>query len=289
MSRHADSARPAAGLELFPRLPAEVCQPLRDNYYLGTSGYQFDDWRGTVYPAHVNERGLLGYYLHMFRFNALELNYTFYSMPSARTLQVFAERTPAGFQIAVKAHQEITHATLQREPRGAFRSFSEALCPLREAGKLAAVLLQFPFRFRNTPENRAYLGTCREAFGDDPVAVEFRHASWIAPEVEPLLRGLDLAYCSADEPALEGLVPFHAAVTAPLGYARFHGRNREWFTAGEKRRYDYDYSDDELRALVQRVSGMAGGVRKLLLFFNNCYMGRAVKNALRFRELLHEC
>ncbi len=255
-------------------------------WYVGTSGYVFSDWRGTVYPAHLSERALLSYYLAEFKFNALELNFTFYHMPDAAQMAQFAARVPPLYQLAVKAHQSLTHQTGHGDPGTAFAAFSAALAPLREHGMLAAVLLQFPFAFHRTPGTCDWLRRCRDEFPADPLVIEFRHDSWRAPETDVLLQQMNCAQCIVDEPPLRGLMPLHCADTGPLLYLRLHGRNRAWFTAGEKERYNYHYSDDELRDILRRVRAIAGQTRKVLAFFNNCYMGRAVRNALRFRELL---
>ena len=270
--------------DLFP-LDAGTMPALGGSWFIGTSGFQFDDWRGTVYPAHLSGRGLLAHYLNVFAFNALELNFTFYRMPGPRSLASFAQRTPPQYQLAVKAHKDISHSGQGADIGAAAAALDAALEPVRDAGKLAALVVQFPFSFRNTAEHRSRIERIRSLFPNDPLVVEFRHESWSGPETDELLARLGCAQCCVDEPQLKGLMPFRAVATSPLFYARFHGRNAAWFTAGEKERYNYDYSDAELRSLVDRIRPLAGSARKLLVFFNNCYMGRAVKNALRFREL----
>lgn len=272
--------------DLFPACRSAAMPPIAGNCYLGTSGYSFPDWRGTVYPAHVSDREMLAYYLNEWQFNALELNVTFYRMPNAALLEAFAQRTPPQYQLAVKAYRDITHAAPGANPHQACTTFAGALAPLRQAGKLAAVLLQFPTAVHDTPATREQISRCRDWLGDLPLAVEFRHASWNTQCAADFLRTHGMAFCAADEPALPGLMPFTDFVTAPLGYVRLHGRNRAWFTADEKDRYNYDYSATELRALIARVRAMAAQTRKLLIFFNNCYMGRAVRNARTFRDLL---
>ncbi len=272
--------------DLFPECMPVALPPLAGNCFVGTSGYIFPDWRGTVYPAHLSDRELLAYYLNEWQFNALELNFTFYRMPDAPMLEAFARRTPPQYQVAVKAFQAITHAPLSDATRDACGTFARAVAPLQHAGKLAAVLLQFPTAVHDTPAAREQISRCRDWLGDLPLAVEFRHASWNTPAAAEFLRSHGLCFCAADEPALPGLMPFTAFVTAPLGYVRLHGRNQAWFSAGEKERYNYDYRTSELSALLRRIRTMADQTKKLLIFFNNCYMGHAVRNARSFRELL---
>ncbi len=274
--------------DLFDVKPPPPMPPVAGVWHVGTSGFEFDDWRGTVYPAHLAGRGLLAHYLNEFKFNALELNWTFYHMPGAHALESFAARTPSQYALALKIHGSITHERGQRAPEAACAAFNDAVKPLRDAGKLAALLFQFPFAFKNNAANRAYVEQCRSCFPGDPVAIEFRHASWLLPETDQWLGSIGCAYCCVDEPALEGLMPLHAARTAPFVYARLHGRNPNWFTAGEKERYNYDYRDAELRSILDTIACAAKGAKKMLVFFNNCHMGRAVKNAMTFRAMLEE-
>jgi len=275
-----------AGDDLFPACVPVALPPIAGHCFVGTSGYVFPDWRGTVYPAHLSDRELLAYYLNEWQFNALELNFTFYRMPDAPLLEAFARRTPPGYHVAVKAFQAITHAPPGDATRAACTAFAGALAPLQQAGKLAAVLLQFPNAVHDTPAAREHICRCRDWLGDLPLAVEFRHASWNTPTAAAFLRAHALCFCAADEPALPGLMPFTAFVTAPLGYVRLHGRNQAWFSAGEKERYNYEYCATELGALAHRIRVMAAQTKKLLIFFNNCHMGHAVRNARTFRELL---
>jgi len=271
--------------DLFPECLPQPLPPVAANYYIGTSGYIFPDWRGTVYPAHLSDRDMLGHYLHTWQFNALELNVTFYRMPNAAMCARLAARLPPAFTLTIKANRDITHRPLDNVTAAVCAAFHAALAPLRAEDKLACVLLQFPYAFHDTANHREHVRVCRAALGDLPLAVEFRHDSWNTTGAAAFLRELAISFCAADEPPLAGLIPWTDFVTAPLGYVRLHGRNRAWFTAGAKERYNYDYRDGELHALLQRIRTMAAATRKMLIFFNNCYMGRAVKNALAFRAM----
>jgi uncharacterized protein YecE (DUF72 family) len=239
-----------------------------------------------VYPAHLRERDMLGYYLHTWQFNALEWNVTFYRVPDEAQCARFAARLPPAFALAVKAHRDITHRPLDSATASLCTAFRAALAPLRTEHKLACVLLQFPYAFHDTAKHREHVRVCRAALSDLPLAVEFRHDSWNTVGTAAFLRKLAASFCAVDEPALTGLIPWTDFVTASLGYVRLHGRNRAWFTAGAKERYNYDYREVELQSLLQRIRIMAGATQKIFIFFNNCYMGRAVKNALAFRDML---
>lgn len=252
---------------------------------IGSSGYSYDDWRGTFYPVRLAKGGMLEYYAQEFSFT--EVNSTFYHIPAARVMEALAKKTPRGFVFSVKAHGSLTHER-EAESTGYAEKFRLALKPIEEAGKLGAVLFQFPYSFRNTPENRGYLARLRELYPEVPAAVEFRHVSW---EGEPLwgwLSALGFAYVCVDEPRLKGLVGPVAVRTADIAYVRFHGRNAaKWWRHGEAwERYDYLYSREELEEWLPRIKAVAAGAKRVFAAFNNHPRGQAVENARMLREMI---
>jgi uncharacterized protein YecE (DUF72 family) len=262
--------------------------------YLGTSGFSFDDWRGPVYPERIPKAQWLVYYGQQLGFNALEINYTYYQMPSHRTLKGLLMKTTPGFQFAIKAHRSMTHDILQPdrsikdEPK-AFAEFREGMRPLAESGRLACVLTQFPYAFANRAETRDYVRRTMDRLGDLRLVVEFRNKSWVTPETFKELRERKVGFCVVDEPALPGLMPWVPEVTSDLAYVRFHGRNAaQWFGTSGADRYNYLYSDQELRGLVERLAVLRQPGKTLMVFLNNCHAGAAAKNALQLRDLLFE-
>ena len=121
---------------------------------IATSGYSYDDWRGAFYPADLPKDEVLRYYALFFPF--VELNFSYYAMPRASSLAARAARTPGSFRFSIKAHKSLTH-----EPGTGWRddaaAFAKAAGALADAGRLAAVLVQLPYRFHHTPDNRSYL------------------------------------------------------------------------------------------------------------------------------------
>jgi len=261
---------------------------------VGTSGFSFDDWRGAVYPERLPRAQWLPYYEQHLGFNALELNYTYYQMPVPRTLEGLVRKTTHHFRFAVKTHRSMTHDILQHhrpltDHPSAFEAFREGITPLAQSGRLSCVLAQFPYAFRNTPEARAYLERVMDRFREIPLVVEFRHRSWVSPDTLERLRARQVGVCSVDEPQHANLMPWVGEVTSALRYVRFHGRNAHaWFGTSTAERYDYLYSDAELRELRTRLMPHPPSVQQALVFFNNCHAGAAAKNALRFKELLRE-
>ena len=259
--------------------------------YVGTSGFSFDDWKGTVYPEKLPRAQWLIYYEQRLGFNALEINYTYYQMPAPRTIVGLLRKTTDAFRFTIKTHRSMTHEILQKgrivdNPK-AFDEFREGMRPLTESGRLGAVLAQFPVSFPNQPECRDYLLTMIERLRDLQLVIEFRNKSWVQPETFELLRSHGVGHCAVDEPDLPRLVPWVGEATSDLAYARFHGRNAEkWFSGSAEERYDYNYSEQELHDLVDRVQAFPGPVKMLYNFFNNCHAGSAAKNARRFKDLL---
>jgi uncharacterized protein YecE (DUF72 family) len=251
---------------------------------IGTSGYSYDDWVGPFYPAGTAKRDFLALYAR--EFPAVELNFSYYQQPGARMLEGMLAATPASFLFALKAHRSMTHEigdTWEKD----IAAFRQGIRPLAESGRLAAVLLQFPYSFAYSPDSRRRLAELCARLEGLPLAVEFRKSEWMRPSVEQGLRERGVALVNVDEPELPGLPPAAARVTAELAYVRFHGRNAAaWWTGDNASRYDYLYSSEELAQWTQRVKEIFARTRLLLVFFNNHFRGQAVENARQFRQIL---
>lgn len=254
---------------------------LRDRKFIvGTSGYSFDDWVGGFYPAGTRRGEMFGHYIRHFR--TVELNYTYYRMPSGRTMQSFSDKSPDGFLFWVKANKVFTH----EQDRATAGEFLSGVQPLRDTGKLAGILLQFPQRFHRTADNRKYLASVAEDFISVPLAVEFRHGSWDHPSTLAGLKDRNISLVVPDVPTIEGLYRPHPAVTTDTGYLRLHSRNAANWYGGMAKRYDYSYSDDELREMLDGLSDLVGRIKQMFCFFNNCHKGSAAANALSLRKML---
>jgi uncharacterized protein YecE (DUF72 family) len=253
---------------------------------LGTSGFSFADWVGPFYPEGTKSADMLGLYAE--RFTAVEINATYYRIPPPSTMESLDRRTPAGFEFVIKAHKSMTHEKVAPEP-AVFEAFRASAAPLVRAGKLRGVLLQFPWAFRPTQGARRRLDLLDDELADlRPLFVEFRHASWLQERVFRYLEERGIGYCSVDEPALQGLVPPLAKLTADIGYVRLHGRNTKTWWGGAGDRYDYDYSREELREWVAKIRELAEKAGKTYVFFNNCHAGQAARNALLMRDMMQQ-
>ncbi|MCI4335837.1 MAG: DUF72 domain-containing protein [Thermoplasmata archaeon] len=236
--------------------------------WLGTSGWDYPEWVGRVYPPRdVSDR--LGFYAQ--RFAIVEVNSSFYRLPRVDVVASWARRTPKGFRFAAKFPQTITHERRLERTGEELARFLAAIQPLRDAGKFAAALVQLPPSLTFEPRRtRAFYESLPV---DLPVAVEFREESWLDPASFDLLREFHLAYVIIDEPVL----PVRVEVTAPFAYVRWHGH-------GHPTWYDYTYSTAELASWVPRLAQLSAQVDTVYGFFNNHFRGDAAVNCERLRE-----
>jgi uncharacterized protein YecE (DUF72 family) len=251
---------------------------------VGTCGYSYDEWRGTLYPADARKREFLGLYSREFPF--VELDFSYYGMPKASSLAALAAQAPPGFLFSLKAHKSLTHER-GADWRERASEFARAAAALAEAGALSAVLLQLPYSFKRGEDERRYLGALCDALAAFPLAVEFRNDQWQGEAVLAELDRRGAAFVLVDRPELPGLPPASAAVTGGWSYMRFHGRNAEaWWTGGAAGRYDYLYSEEELLGILPLLRSVEEKAELLLVAFNNHAKGRAVVNAMALRGLL---
>ncbi|MCD6450482.1 MAG: DUF72 domain-containing protein [Thermotogaceae bacterium] len=254
--------------------------------YIGTSGFSFKDWIGAVYPEGIRENQMLKYYWGVLGFNAVELNFTYYRMPSYKTIVSLLRRTPNSFMFSVKLPSFLTHGMWkERFESKTIEEYLKATTPLKEEGKLLFHLAQFPYAFKYSKDNLEYIARLKEHI--DELAVEFRHISWDRDEVYEFLKENEITFTIVDEPKLQGLFPYRALVTTDKAYFRFHGRNKRWFEVQRDERYDYFYTDEELLSFAGDVNQLSKKVKITAVFFNNCHKGSAALNALKLRKILN--
>jgi uncharacterized protein YecE (DUF72 family) len=266
---------------------------------VGTSGWSYPSgagtWNGVFYPAR-RPRGFdeLAYYAE--HFDTVEVNSSFYRIPEPATAAGWVRRTPASFLFAVKLYQKFTHPEMFLARAGTrawdlsradFDLFRAGVAPLAEAGRLAAVLAQFPPSFHDDADTRAYLEWLLGGLAAYPVAVELRHRSWSEAEAgtRALLAASGAAWALIDEPKFRSSVRqpdrIAPAAAVPLAYIRMHGRNAAawWEHDSPDDRYNYHYSADELHPFAEAARDASAGAARVLVYFNNHFSAKAVANA----------
>jgi uncharacterized protein YecE (DUF72 family) len=233
--------------------------------HIGCSGWNYRDWKDRLYDGRPAREWLE---LYARRFDTVELNNTFYRLPSPSAVEGWIERTPAGFTFAVKASRYLTHIKRLTDPNGGVSRFWESIEPMQRASKLGPVLWQLPENFRRDDER---LSGALEALPPGRHCFEFRHESWFEPGVYELLRGHDVALVIGDHPGR----PFQShELTADWTFLRLHYGRR-----GRKG----NYSHAELEEWKRRIAAWRSTV-EVFVYFNNDWQGFAVENALWLKE-----
>ena len=268
--------------------PVPHAEHARGRIHVGPAGWSYADWAGVVYPARRGSDFHEATYLARF-FDTIEINTSFYQPLRQETSRRWIDRVSANpnFLFTAKLWQRFTHES----GAGAedVRAFRAGIDPLAQAGRLGAVLLQFPFSFHNTPENRARLDALLAHFGEYPLVVEVRHATWNKRDFFEMLHVRSVGFCNIDQPVIGRSMKPSERATAPVGYIRLHGRRYDtWFTedpaSPPEERYNYLYSTAELEPWAERARHVASRTRTTFVITNNHFQGKAVVNAL---ELIH--
>ncbi len=256
-------------------------------FRVGTSGFSYADWKGHFYPRGIQERDMLAFYAD--RYPMVEINSTYYKVPSAKNMETMASKVPPEFEFVIKAHRSITHERV--EPDESLPPFLEAIEPINEAGKLGCLLFQFPGSFRHSEENTSFLADLRNNLPRAwPSVIEFRHSSWLRGKMYEALTAMGLGFVNCDMPSIRGLMPPTDVVTSDIGYVRLHGRNTgSWYDHDQAwERYDYLYSDQDIVEWVPRLMDIARRASKTYVVFNNHPRGQSAQNADTMRRKLAE-
>ena len=253
---------------------------------IGPAGWSYKDWEGTVYPKHGSKFDHLGYLAQYF--DTIEINSPFYRIPPPTHSKSWVRRVAGNpdFRFTTKVFRGFTHDEAKVD-KAEVKAFRDYLDPLMDADKLGAILLQFPWSFKNTPESQAKLLDLFRAFKEYPTALEVRHSTFQNPEFYSFLEEHDVSWVNVDQPLYDNSVKPADTATGPIGYARLHGRNYEkWFSHQESwERYNYLYSKKELAPWVDRIEAMAHN-KDTYVVTNNHFRGQAILNAGELKEAL---
>jgi len=286
---------------------------------VGTSGWNYPSgkgtWNGLFYPKTRSKRAgtdrfdELRFYAD--HFNTVEVNTTFYGQPRAEVTLGWAQRTPAGFDFSLKLYQKFTHPKMFREAalkaapgsEGALLDslaqvtqsdideFRRGIDPLAAAGKVGALLAQFPPSFKDSPQAREYLAQLLRAFAAYPIAVELRHRSWSDSigDTVSLLNAFGAAWVQIDEPKFRfSIRQNYLPNVTSFYYMRLHGRNAaQWWTHDKSEdRYNYLYSAGELQEFSETAKAARELVKKSYLYTNNHFSSKSVVNAVMLKAQL---
>ncbi|HJV64823.1 MAG TPA: DUF72 domain-containing protein [Geomonas sp.] len=273
---------------------------------------------GAFYPAGISSpEARLKYYAS--RFDTVEIDSSYYALPSRQMAEAWCQRTPERFLFHVKAYGALTghcidpgllpaelrkllptadrqhsevHVSESEPLREMAAAMVEALVPLKKAGKLGFLIFQFPPWFTCKNANRDYILHCKELMQGLPIAVEFRHGSWLtrqhAAETFAFLKEHKITYITCDEPQLGTLetAPFRPEATTSMAYLRMHGRNPDRWLNPSINQAEYLYNEDEITSLASLARRLSFKARTVFIMFNNCQSGNAIVNARQLQERL---
>ncbi len=277
------------------------------NIRIGTSGWNYPSgrgtWNGIFYPPTGRRSRPAGFDELAFyaeHFDTVEVNSTFYRIPTPRITHRWVERTPGGFEFSVKLFQKFTHPKMYMRATGDADATATtddvnlmraALDPLLEAGRLGVLLAQFPPSFKNDAASREHLTWLLDAFSECCVSVELRHRSWsddVGSTVR-LLNAHNAAWTQIDEPKFRfSIAQNQLPNVTSFYYMRLHGRNAKtwWRHDQAEDRYDYLYSGEELKSFADTADAAGRIVKKLYLYLNNHFAAQAVANAVVLKHQL---
>jgi uncharacterized protein YecE (DUF72 family) len=255
---------------------------------VGTSGWKYKDWDGIVYPKPkprgFDELAFLSRYL-----DAIEINTSYYGPPRATSSKAWVESIAANpdFRFTAKLYHSFTHE--RRPAPNDEKDFKDGIAPILDANRFGALLMQFPWSFKNSPDDREYLISLCRRFREYPLVLEVRHSSWTQAEILDLLGELGVGLCNIDQPLFHRSVKPASATTSAIGYVRLHGRNyKAWFDekADVRERYDYLYPVKELEPWADRAREIAAKTEETYVMNNNHNLGKATVNALELAAML---
>ncbi|MBN2091548.1 DUF72 domain-containing protein [candidate division KSB1 bacterium] len=254
--------------------------------YIGPAGWAYPDWKNIFYPNKLPTRETELSYLSKF-FNLVEVNSSFYRIPTAEMTQNWLRQVKSNknFGFTCKLYQGFTHQPAKLKPTD-LENYFQAIEPLHTADKLLAVLLQFPWSFKNTEENYSRLHELIHKFGQFPLALEIRHKSWETSAFLNYLTDKKLTFVNIDQPVIGESIGFTQYATSNQVYFRFHGRNyQNWFrenTQGSAR-YDYFYSVKEQNDFMEKIGKLISTGKTIILVYNNHFRGQAVANGFQMK------
>lgn len=264
---------------------------LNDTLRCGPAGWSYPHWNGVVYPRTKTRNFHPLEHLAQY-FDALEINTSFYQSLRPEVTGVWGRKVSANsnFRFTAKLHHRFTHERVL--DRYEISTFKEGFWPLLRAEKLGCLLMQFPWTFRFTAENREFLIQLRRAFHEFPLVAEMRHSSWMLDEALGTFKDYRIGFCNIDQPNYTRAMPPTGFLTSSVGYVRLHGRNPlnalgSFDEQAERaKQHDYLYSQGELAEWKSRIEHISKLATSTFVVFNNDAAGKSIVNALQIQSIL---
>ncbi len=249
--------------------------------FIGTSGYNYEDWKGTFAPADTENYDLLTHYTAS-KLNFLELTYTFYRMPIAEKIEGIMERLGDNMKVSIRLNK-----SLMRKKPGNLEidSFKEGIAPAVESGRAAALIADFHYLFSASRENFDILLELKDNFKDIPLFIELTNSTWHKARFYDEFKQNEIGLCTVDGPKFKGFAPYKPICSNGGVYFRLYGKDPMWLSGAEKF-LNYNYSSRELKKFMDDARDVSVLADNIFFSFCNVENGYAPKNALSLKNMI---
>lgn len=248
--------------------------------YIGTSGYKYDDWKGTFYPKNVSNYDMLNEYCKYFNF--LELTYTFYKMPILKTTMSIAERLKVNTKVSIRINKVFMKGKYTADD---LKEFKDGILPLLKEDIGVAYLCDFSTKFSASKGNFEIMLKLKDDFNELPIFFELPNRTWYKERYLEDMRSHSLGLVILDIPRRSGFAPYYPLTTNNNTYFRLYGRSNLWMIPEEKI-LNYSYNEDELKNIYEDIKKLSIVSNNVFVSFCNLENGRAAINALYFGEMV---
>lgn len=249
--------------------------------YIGTSGYNYEDWKGTFVPEKTDNYDLLNYYVNS-GMNFLEVTYTFYRMPIAEKIEGICDRLGNNVKMSIRLNKSL----MRKKPdKLEIQSFKDGIAPAIERGTAVALFADFHHLFTASRENFDILKELKESFQDMPLFIELTNSTWHKARFYEEFKANEIGLCTVDGPTFRGFAPYYPVCSNYGVYFRLYGKNPMWLSGTDKF-LEYNYSEKEMKKFIQDASDVAVMAKNIFISFCNVEKGYAPKNALQFIDMI---
>ncbi len=249
--------------------------------YIGTSGYNYEDWKGTFAPADTENYDLLTHYIAS-KLNFLELTYTFYRMPIAEKIEGIMERLSDDMKLSIRLHKSL----MRKKPSSLeIESFKEGISPAVNSGRAVALFADFHHLFSASRENFDILLELKDNFKDIPLFIELTNSTWHKSRFYDEFKASEIGLCVVDGPSFRGFAPYKPLCSNGGVYFRLYGKDPMWLSGTEKF-LNYDYSIKELKKFMDDARDVSVMAKNIFFSFCNVEKGSAPKNAVTLKNMI---